>query len=732
MNTSTLIESLLSLHASYPGAFTLITSLVKATALLAMAGALVLMLGRRSSRARCWVWRLTLLMLGLLATWVVRPASWREAGLNLSVLERAVLAPASVARSGAAPAGIHYMSTAAPGADDGIRAEVVPVTLATARPAPAGPGRRAFARSLDEQLLAVWALGFVLCAGWKIARGLLGKRWLRKHSQPANDVVQRLCPSGLRCRVSSRVAAPLITGLWHPTIWLPTDAESWSEVKLRAAFQHEHAHHLRHDLWWQGIGTLVACMWWWLPLGWLALRRMQAEAEQAADDVAVGRSLSVADYAEVLVQIARGTAALPSPYQVGVAMSGYSDLEKRVRELLRDNPWRDRLGFATGAAMIFMLAGMSCIVLTGCKRQAPQYVSQAKLVAGGRLVSGQSAGPQYKDYLQDFYGTIIETLESSEMRRRALDRVRALNPELKESAVEVKVTQSEASAIFQIAATSPDPKFTRIFLDALLDEFRALREQAREQQRNQALTALAEDVVKREKAVKDKSAKIQDFQKHNNIIVLGNRQNQMAEMLKAVTLEKNRLLLELTDLDAVVGNIDGAISAKRIGGGAERTSGTDSDTRNAGLMRAELDYLNTRSELAVSEVDLETLLESSKPDPEKVREATQRVARLKKLLAVYSSQVVATLKSRKADIERRLNLLQDKDNEFTSSAIEVGTGLAEHARLTKDYEDSDKAYKEMFDLISKFQVNEDMTGDYITVMERASAPLEVMQPWWRL
>ena len=185
-----------------------------------------------------------------------------------------------------------------------------------------------------------------------------------------------------------------------------------------------------------------------------------------------------------------------------------------------------------------------------------QYVSLAKLVAGGRMVSGTAGGPSYVDYLTDFYGTIIETLESAEMRRHALERVRALNPDLKESDVDVHVTQNKGSAIFNVAAIGSEPKFTRVFLDALLDEFRAFREQIREQQRNKALTALAEDVVKREAANKEKAEKLASFKKNNNVVVLMNGQNQAAEFLKQVTLEKNRLMLQLSDIDLALKDLD--------------------------------------------------------------------------------------------------------------------------------------------------------------------------------
>lgn len=97
-----------------------------------------------------------------------------------------------------------------------------------------------------------------------------------------------------------------------------------------------------------------------------------------------------------------------------------------------------------------------------------------------KVVSARGMLPDKGDdatALADHYGTIIETLESAEMKRRTLERVRALNPDLKEIDVAIRVVQSKGSAIFNVLASGNEPKYTRIYLDALLDEFMAFRQQ---------------------------------------------------------------------------------------------------------------------------------------------------------------------------------------------------------------------------------------------------------------
>lgn len=375
-----------------------------------------------------------------------------------------------------------------------------------------------------------------------------------------------------------------------------------------------------------------------------------------------------------------------------------------------------------------------------------QFVSLAKLVAGGRMISGTSGGPSYVDYLQDFYGTIIETLESAEMRRHALERVRALNPDLKESDVDVHVTQNKGSAIFNVAAVGSEQKFTKVFLDALLDEFRAFREQIREQQRNKALTALAEDVVKREAANKEKAEKLANFKKNNSVVVLMGGQNQTGEFLKQVTLEKNRITLQLSDIELSLKDLDTSLqqrqrqtaqSAPNAQNGSSTTTVTGTSDTNAfgrdgspGFTQAEKDYLDTKRSITMLKADKNELLKSLRPQHPSVLVLDEKIARAENSLATFQVEIGDQLRGQKADIERRLTVLDGKIQEFTQSASEVGAKLAEYAKLEKDFEDSDKAYKEMFDLVHKFTVNEEMQGDYVSIMERASTAVEDVQPLW--
>lgn len=170
-----------------------------------------------------------------------------------------------------------------------------------------------------------------------------------------------------------------------------------------------------------------------------------------------------------------------------------------------------------------------------------RFVSLAKVLAQPRSNAKADSRSYKLTYINDFYGTTIETLEHAEMRRRALNRVKALNPDLKETDVEISASRNKDSAIINIRAYGTEPKYTRAFLDALLDEFMAFRSQIQEQQRNKELVTLAEDVVRREKSLLEKLEKLTAFQKENHPELLRGELNRITQRLPTLRNERDDL-----------------------------------------------------------------------------------------------------------------------------------------------------------------------------------------------
>lgn len=432
--------------------------------------------------------------------------------------------------------------------------------------------------------------------------------------------------------------------------------------------------------------------------------------------------------------------ALPGPSNTLSRIHETSAKFQRYKILLRRRWWFLMLTAAIGV----------CTMALKDAGKPQTFSSLAKLVAGGRVVGAQQGAGSYLEYLTDFYGTIIETIESSEMRRRALERVAALNPDLKESEVEIRVLQNRGSAIFNVAAVGDDQKYTRVYLDALLDEFMLFREQERDLKRNKALVALNQAVKERSAEVEDLLNRLTEFKKNNNVVMLNNGQNQAAEFLSQVQMEKKRIELQLSDLDLLLEDLDGALHQRERGGQSANVAqpatpqpsapasgevapatrgGAWSREASGGFTRTEMDYLEEQRRLSGFKRERDELLASFLPQHPKVMELDRMIERTKGSMVDLQNEILEEARGQKTGIERRIKTLNAQIDEYSQTAIEVGAKLAEFERLSKAVEEGAKTLDEMRELVKRFEVSEEMSSDTVTIMERASVAVEDVPDW---
>ena len=334
---NSLLTHFLQLRIVYPHLAALVLCLVKSSLIIALTLLLAGVLGRRSALTRNWAWRGAIIGLLGLVFWDLLPSpltplrpTWRvsqEARIAEPLSRSLPLLPQSSVRA--------RTELSSSLVSDQNRADWASTTLGV----------------LEGNVSDVYRAGFALLLFWYAVRVVAGMWWLRRAARPIPARLQEIAQDAatelnLRypCTVATcpELTTPLLAGWVRPTIFLPEDSLHWTNAKLEAVFIHELSHWRRYDGWWQTLGTLTTCLWWWQPLAWLAANALKLTAEQAADDAVVLRQNDASSYAQTLVEMAASLAEGHRP--VGVAMIGRSPLETRVRSLLRDNPWRGRHG----------------------------------------------------------------------------------------------------------------------------------------------------------------------------------------------------------------------------------------------------------------------------------------------------------------------------------------------------------------------------------------------------
>ncbi len=201
-------------------------------------------------------------------------------------------------------------------------------------------------------LLALWltvafALLFPLVAGMIVLR-----RMARQSSDFSSEALPKLTQDlaqslGLRHPVRLLRAPadtmPMAAGLFRAVVFLPADAENWSDEKRGAVLLHELAHVKRRDCLTHALAHLAVSLHWFNPLAWLALRQLRIEREHACDDLVLAAGQHPTEYAEVLLDVARSLRAGTLTSAAAITMAKKSHLEGRLLAVLDEARKRTQL-----------------------------------------------------------------------------------------------------------------------------------------------------------------------------------------------------------------------------------------------------------------------------------------------------------------------------------------------------------------------------------------------------
>jgi bla regulator protein blaR1 len=204
--------------------------------------------------------------------------------------------------------------------------------------------------------LAIWAIGACAMFVSMLARQRSFVRSLGALTRDADGLH--------RCDV---VVAPMLVGMWHAKVVVPTDFECrYSLEERELVIAHERAHESRRDVAINAIASFALCLFWFNPLMYRALAWLRMDQELACDAQVLSlRGAGRRCYADALFKTQLATeSAWQQP--VGCHWQSTHPLKERIFMLKRPLPGRSRrlVGLTaivafTGAASYAAWAGQS-------------------------------------------------------------------------------------------------------------------------------------------------------------------------------------------------------------------------------------------------------------------------------------------------------------------------------------------------------------------------------------
>jgi beta-lactamase regulating signal transducer with metallopeptidase domain len=312
-------------------------------------------------------------------------------------------------------------------------------------------------------VLAWFTVAIVLLA--RVGAGIVAVRRLARHARPADarwrerfDAAAALAQVHQRVRllVSRDIAVPMTWGGRRPFVLLPQEALDWADDRASVVLLHELGHVRRADWLTHVAAQVLASLHWFNPLAWVALRAMTRERERACDDFVLAHGARPSEYAQHLLDIARGGAA-GARYAMAPAMARPSELEGRLLSILtpRHRVARRLVTQSLTAAAV----GASLAIATAARHdQAPAAASAIAAPV-----------PAASDW--------VVQLDDPPEEKRAASRARAGLQPLADAALTSRSEDTREKATLALALRS-EPGVVDPLLRALKDPSSQVREKA--------------------------------------------------------------------------------------------------------------------------------------------------------------------------------------------------------------------------------------------------------------
>lgn len=147
----------------------------------------------------------------------------------------------------------------------------------------------------------VWLLGMIAVIFAKIVKYTMFLMTIHKNSEIDTKVLD--IPKRLSVRRTDMLDAPLIVGIFKPTLFLPSTPIS--ENDMNYILMHELTHYKRGDLWYKWFAMAVQSVHWFNPFSYVVSRQIDTECEISCD-CEVTKDLSVTeknDYMNLILDL---------------------------------------------------------------------------------------------------------------------------------------------------------------------------------------------------------------------------------------------------------------------------------------------------------------------------------------------------------------------------------------------------------------------------------------------
>lgn len=354
------------------------------------------------------------------------------------------------------------------------------------------------------------------------------------------------------------------------------------------------------------------------------------------------------------------------------------------------------------------------------------FRSQAVLWMGERLELPE--GRMHSEELSSYLGTQVELLKSALIKTRAIAKVRESfpNAQAKDFVFDLSVHSALKSSTIEVTATGVSPRPVSAFIDAVIQEYLAYKNEFRKNSSSTALSAITSQIKDLEKQIGDKEAGLSAFETSNNISFLTESGTSAGSHLARINgllsdLRTERHLLELLtpeqfkDMSQVPPGASTGVSVP--GQQAAQTLASVSSAQEAGYYQAlqQLELLKARRD------DFAKVL---RPTHSKMIKLNQEIAGLEQLLDTLKNQgeqqAAAQMANRKKSLDLQIQNLEAQYGSWQTNSFEASRLLDQHERMKQELERYRGLYSRLLGLIQTVDLTKGLDQEPLTPLAPAS------------
>jgi capsular exopolysaccharide synthesis family protein len=431
-----------------------------------------------------------------------------------------------------------------------------------------------------------------------------------------------------------------------------------------------------------------------------------------------------------------------------------------------------------------ILLAMACAV--GCQmlwqaKTPPSYFSVGRMIVSSKMSLPNASA--YNEELNNFLGTQVGLLQSDVVSNRAIVRLKTENPALRVSPVRLEVTVSPKTSLFNLKATGGDAKYPTAFLQDVMEEYVALKDEMMRGASDTAKTGVEQLAARLAADLQSAKQELIRYGATNQEVYLQEQGNSAADYLAKLTrqladLRSELQLLNNLTLDENVERLVGlarqslgpqgsqsAVGQQGLvqqaqaqqslaqqtfsqptlgtsssgganpGGGRPNQFGPQSgstapnqavkdihskDQSQAGLVGSETDYLKAKQGILLMKAQRDELGKYLRPKHPKIIALNEDIDKMEKLLDIFRGQTKDQLKDREHTLEVQILNLESDIKVWEVKTVEVNRKMAGYQDIKERIQRLQNMSDAMFTTESTVDLGKQIGAEGVSILEPAT------------